>query len=374
MLDYFGQRCFRSTMVRNPDNSNRPPPPGVAGESYDVIHTSLLQNFPQLVEELGGDPGKLLATAGLAGLDVSMARVEPTYRQLVNLLEIASRELDCLDFGMRLARLQAGEKQRSPIGKIMRTAATYGDALQFVTTHNYAHSLAARIWQHPVDQDFVFVGHDILIDGIGQRMQAVEQMLLLGHLGAVELTSGRVRARQVYFRHQPVSELRCYVRYFGVEPRFGQNAEGLLFHRSDLTHAITHPDRRAHEAMIRRIEQRFTRRRPPTHAEVRGAILRLLGTGLCDNQRVASDLQLNLRTLHRRLTAEGTSFQRVKDEVRRDMLLYCLQQTELKFSEISEQLGFYEQAVLTRKCRLWFKASPTQIRQGAKLEKASPAN
>jgi hypothetical protein len=33
--------------------------------------------------------------------------------------------------------------------------------------------------------------------------------------------------------------------------------------------------------------------------------------------------------MHRRLNAEGTSFQQIKDEVRRDVMLYYLQQTKL---------------------------------------------
>jgi len=335
---------------------------------FDQVHTSLLDHFPELVGELGGDSNALLERLD-SGLDAhNISRFQPTYPQLATLLEVASRELDCPDFGMRLAQHQARARKTSPIGRVMQTAASYGDALHFIITHSYAHSLAARIWMHPLDEHLCFVGHDSLVDSIANRVQAVEQMLLLGHLGALELTGGKARARRVHFRHHPVADLRCYQRHFGCEIRFGENADGIVFSRQDLAQPITHPNRKAHESMVSRIEKRFTRRRPPTHAEVRGAIMRLLGTGFCDNQRVASDLRMNLRTLHRRLRAEGTSFQHVKDEVRQDMLLYYLQQTDLRFSRISEQLGFSEQAVLTRKCRHWFAATPTEIRERAKLE------
>ena len=92
--------------------------------------------------------------------------------------------------------------------------------------------------------------------------------------------------------------------------------------------------------------------------------MRFLGSELCGNREVAAELNLHPRTLHRRLAAEGTSFQKIKDEVRRDVMLYYLQQTRLDFTRISERLGFSEQSVMTRRCNRWFSASPTRVRAG----------
>jgi AraC-like DNA-binding protein len=111
------------------------------------------------------------------------------------------------------------------------------------------------------------------------------------------------------------------------------------------------------------VETHFTRHRPPLHAEVRAIVMRALGRDPCSSETVAAELALHPRTLHRRLRAEGTSFQRVKDEVRQDMLAYYLQHTGIELGRISEKLGFAEQSVLTRRCRSWFGASPTQLRQ-----------
>ena len=94
--------------------------------------------------------------------------------------------------------------------------------------------------------------------------------------------------------------------------------------------------------------------------------MHFLGTENCTNDRIATALHLHPRTMHRRLDAEGTSFQQIKDEVRRDVMLYYLQQTQLEFALISERLGFAEQAVMTRSCNRWFSASPTKLRSQAR--------
>ena len=91
-----------------------------------------------------------------------------------------------------------------------------------------------------------------------------------------------------------------------------------------------------------------------------------LGTGDCTNERVAHELNLHTRTLHRHLRNEGTSFQQIKDEVRRDLMLYYLVETDADFAWISERLGFAEQSVMTRRCNLWFAMSPTKVRAQAR--------
>ncbi len=347
--------------------SGRTPPSkdrAAASEKFDIVHAPLLQCFPELVAQLGGRPASLLQTVQIDTAELAAGRCRFTYRQLVNLLALAAEELQCPDFGLRLALRQSEGDEFGPLGTVMKSSQTFGDALSYVCNHNYAHSLAARVWLHHVSPDGgVFVGHDILLDGLPNKSQVMEQILLAGHLTAKRMTGGRARARRIYFRHQPLSTLRTYHRYFGCEVRFDQNEDGVFYSAADLAQRIVDPDEQAFEAMVAFIESQFTERKPPMHAEVRGVIMRLLGTGDCSNERVARELNVHLRTLHRRLSAEGVSFQRVKDEVRRDVLLYYLQQTELEFARISEKLGFSEQSVMTRRCQQWFAATPTRVRK-----------
>jgi AraC-like DNA-binding protein len=345
-------------------------PGGGAGvEGFDLVHARILRFFPELVQELGGDPPQLVADAGI---DLAELRTGVTYRQIVNLFEVAAHELDCPDFGLRLARLQSGGQMFGPLGLVMKNSRTFGEAIEYVAKHTYAHSLAARIWmQRFPAEGAVFMGHDILLDRLPNRSQAMEQILLLGHLGAVEITGGRARVRRVHFRHQPVSSPRLYRRYFGCEVMFGQDADGVVFFDRDLAQPIVDPDSQALARATSFIDAEFTRHRPPLHAETRGVIMQFLATGACTNDRVAAELNLHPKTMHRRLKGEGTSFQKIKDEVRRDLMLYYFQETTLDFACISERLGFAEQSVMTRTCNRWFAASPTRLRaQASRTESA----
>lgn len=331
---------------------------------YDVVHARILRFFPELVAELGGDLEALAVRTGLSPAIFARGNQSVTYRDLVRVMEAAASGLACSDFGLRLAARQNGAGMFGPLGHVMRNSRTFGDALRYVSEHAYAHSLAARVWLRRLPEEgMVFSGHDILLDGAPHRVQAIEQILLAGHLAAMELTGGRARVRRVHFRHQPVSSPRIYRRYFGCEVRFGEPADGVLFSQSDLACPIAAPDAQAFAEITAYIDKRFTHRRPPFHADVRGVILRMLGTAECSNEQVASALCVHVRTLHRRLREEGTSFQKVKDEVRRDLMLYYLEQTDFDLARISEKLGFAEQSVMSRNCRQWFAMPPRMLRR-----------
>ncbi len=340
----------------------------VDSAAFDLLHSELLLGYPALVDRLEGDCDALLATQGLARSAAGEVNGEVTYPQLIRLLERTARELACPDFGLRLARLQNGVAGYGPLGEVMRSADTLRDALHLVTEHFYAHSLATRFWiEPPAGRGNYFVGQDLLVRGEPHRVQTLELIMLLGHLGAQEITGGKSRVRRVRFRHQPVSKRSVYRRHFGCEVLFGQAHDGVEFSARDLDQKILGTGQASLAGILAYIDARFTRRRTPLHAQTRGIIMHLLGVSECTNEEVARELQVHPRTLHRRLREEGTSFQAVKNEVRRDVMLYYLQQTDFDFTLISDRLGFAEQSVMARSCRRWLSASPTEVRA------ASPA-
>ena len=73
---------------------------------------------------------------------------------------------------------------------------------------------------------------------------------------------------------------------------------------------------------------------------------------------IAAQLHVTTRTLRRKLKDEGTSFQTLKDDVRRDTAIHLLSQPNIPISTISRQLGFSEPSVFTRAFKLWTGVSP----------------
>jgi AraC-like DNA-binding protein/predicted DNA-binding protein (UPF0251 family) len=333
-------------------------PPG-----FDLVHTDTLRFFSDLVIDLGGDPNALMLDVGIDPALLANGKSSISYRLMVNLLEQAAVQLQCSDFGMRLASLQGGGQVFGPVGVVMKNCNTFGEGLEYVQKHFHAVSLVARMrFEQDRAAHKLFVGHEILLDRLLHKRQAIEQALLLGHLNALEITGGQARVREVLFRYQPLSSLNTYRRYFGCDVRFDQQEDGVVFSERDLLCPTAEPDAQLYEMATSFINARFTRVTPPMHIQVRAVILQLLGTEECGNERVASELCLHARTLHRRLKVEGKSFEGLKEEVRRDVALSYLQQTDLPLPLIAEKLGYAEHSVLSRSCFRWFGASPSQLR------------
>ncbi|PEQ13102.1 hypothetical protein B2G71_08420 [Novosphingobium sp. PC22D] len=331
-------------------------------ETFDLVHSRILHKFPDLVRDLGGRPEVLLERSGIAPQNCE-AENAATYRQWAAVMESAAAELGVADFGMRLALRQGGAGVYAALGTVMRNSRDFGAALSFVTAHNAAHSRAARVWKEPTASgEHVFLGHDILVESMTDRRQAIEQALLLGQLGAREITGGRVSARCVHFRHRAMSDPAVYRRNFGCEVRFCRTEDGIAFRSADLTCPIVDSDAESGRRAAAFIERAYGNRGLPLSAQVRGIVMQRLSTRDCIIESIASELAIHPRTLHRRLKREGGCFQQIKDEVRRDLLTYYLEHTELELASISSMLGFSEQSALSHFCRHNFRMSPTDLR------------
>jgi len=80
--------------------------------------------------------------------------------------------------------------------------------------------------------------------------------------------------------------------------------------------------------------------------------------------QVAHDFHLSSRTLSRRLAAEGTHFQAIKDEVRRDQAIQELTSGQLQLLDLAYHLGFEDLASFNRAFKRWTGSTPGAYRRG----------
>ncbi|WP_311514657.1 AraC family transcriptional regulator [Oligella urethralis] len=101
--------------------------------------------------------------------------------------------------------------------------------------------------------------------------------------------------------------------------------------------------------------------RPHTHQ------LRHYLQGRLDQNLTVSDVALvhhiSPRTLARRLAAEGTTFQTIKDNLRRDVAIELLNKTDTPIATIGTNLGFEDPAAFNRAFKLWTGSAPGAYRK-----------
>ncbi len=78
---------------------------------------------------------------------------------------------------------------------------------------------------------------------------------------------------------------------------------------------------------------------------------------------MAHALHHSVRTLCRRLSAEGTTFQAIKDEVRRDIAIRRLTRSEDPIAAIAFDVGFDNPTAFHRAFRHWTGSTPNAYRR-----------
>lgn len=97
---------------------------------------------------------------------------------------------------------------------------------------------------------------------------------------------------------------------------------------------------------------------------IRALIGRDFSKPLPDFEWIAAELHTSPQTLRRRLKQENTSFQEIKDLLRRDMAIYFLGRPEIAINDIAHRVGFTEPSTFHRAFKKWTGVTPGAYRDG----------
>jgi AraC-like DNA-binding protein len=100
----------------------------------------------------------------------------------------------------------------------------------------------------------------------------------------------------------------------------------------------------------------------PFHDQVRHCLAERLNEA-SDVATIALALNLSTRTLVRRLQAEGTNFLQVKDQLRRDITLRLLLESQQPVEDIATQIGFESLTAFHRAFKTWTGTTPMAFRR-----------
>ncbi|MGY4535579.1 AraC-like DNA-binding protein [Pseudomonas sp. TE3786] len=113
-------------------------------------------------------------------------------------------------------------------------------------------------------------------------------------------------------------------------------------------------------------------RRSNLPERVRSVIVRQLPFGEVQQSKVADELGMSVRNLHRHLNKHASSFKDLLDESRRQLAITYLRQSHCSINEICYRLGFNEPSSFNRAFRRWTGSTPGQWRREELTQSAAP--
>ncbi len=169
----------------------------------------------------------------------------------------------------------------------------------------------------------------------------------------------------VHFEHGPPADLREHRRVLGSPLAFYDAQNGMAFPAA----LLEAPVRNAEPALFTVLESHATAllralpERRSAAENVRAFLLRGLPAGLPPLATTAKALGVSGRSLQRALKDEGTTYQDVADQARRDLAISYLADKARTISDIALLLGFAEVPAFTRAFRRWTGQAPGAYRR-----------
>lgn len=192
-------------------------------------------------------------------------------------------------------------------------------------------------------------------------------MLKLAHGVASWLAGRDLGLHDVAFGFDRPPQADDYACLFPGAVRFGAEASGITLAYRDCAHEFR---REKHQlwAFLKRAPEDWTFS-PAQRGSFGIRVRDYLETRLHRTvtiQELAHALHTSVRTLNRRLAAEGTPFQSLKDGLRRDLAVHRLTHSNLPVATLAFELGFADAPGFSRAFRQWTGSSPSAYRKGAR--------
>lgn len=179
-----------------------------------------------------------------------------------------------------------------------------------------------------------------------------------------EVSSSPFIPMAIHFKHAPRGDTRVYESHFGCPVHFETGRDAVLVSKE----SIETPNKLGDESIARFLDRHLEQQLSSLKADidlqqqVRRSVANLLSEGVPKLSRIASELNMGARTLQRRMSEQGYSFQNVVDMAQKDLAQRLLRETDYSLAEVAFLTGFAEQSGFTRAFKRWAGQTPRSYR------------
>ncbi len=175
-----------------------------------------------------------------------------------------------------------------------------------------------------------------------------------------------VRPHRVDLSYPRPDNLEVLRATFGAPLYFDQPVSALHYEWAMLDNPQLHVSTRFYDAVAQEFSAFFSDDASvadPFSLSLHTAIRRLLPTGSCSIDSIASDMSISRRTLQRRLKERDTNFQQLLQRVKSNLARKYLEDKSLSIIEIALLLGYGDPSSFSAAFKSWSGLTPTEFRR-----------
>lgn len=316
--------------------------------------------LPRKLEELGVAPGDVLRQAGLPAALFDQEKVLVSTEELFALYAGIARASGDPAIGLRLGTEDRVERY-DPIAIVAVLAQSLRDALQRLA--RYKQLTCPEAIELEERRDEACVRFRWLLAKETEPAEIVDVCFARVVAIARRGTDGLVRPKRIELRRAARSR-RLYEAHFGCPVRFDSPANAIVFARADLDRPFLTHNADLLATVAPQLEAELSRAlaSKATGEQVKGILKRQLAGRRPGIEDVARELHQSSRTLQRKLADEGTTFQQVMQDARRELARHYLSQSSLELNQTAYLLGYEDAHSFFRAFQGWEGSSPGEWR------------
>jgi AraC-like DNA-binding protein len=320
-----------------------------------------LVEIPALLREFGARPAEVLTSVGLAPGALDHADNRIPFAAADALLGACVATTGCPHFGLLVGE-RCHLSHFGALSQLMRNSSTVGEALGALAVHHRLNSDVGAVFllEH---EDSISLGYTIYRGNVRHPGQIYDVAMAITCNLLRELCGPRWAASEVVLSRAKPLDQTPYRRHFRAPLRFDHDHSALRFPAHWQERALPGADPERHRALTAAFEAQHS---GVLASRLHRALRLQLLHGKSSGDDLAQTLSLQRRTLSRRLSAQGTSFQKVLDEVRFDVARQLLEHTRAPISEVAAALCYAEVSAFMHAFRRWTGTTPGQWRRTAR--------
>ena len=271
------------------------------------------------------------------------------------------------DFGLHLGESIHDYPGGNIVLSVMLNCPTVGEALnKFCCYHN----LMSDAIQPKLDvkDKLAYLSWETANPRLKPSRHISEALLSIFKTILKQLTENSFSPVEVHFKHASPQDIREHKRIFQAPLLFNQIKDELVIEKRHLEKPIFLADPQLLEALERYALNLIHKIYLPNSWADK--VICLLGKGMQGEkpsvESIASKLAVSVRSLQKKLSREGTTFQQLLDYSRKEMAIQFLKNPEMTLCDIAFMLGFSEQSAFNHAFKRWTGKTPKQYLQKGK--------
>jgi len=331
-----------------------------SGSGVALVRIGFAQAIPHLLRGLGVDPSAIFAEAGVDPTLLNDPENLIAFRARSHLINTCAAGTGCLHFGLLLGQ-QGQLSDLGLVGLLAKYSPDVETALRSLQSHFFLHARGATTTLE-VHAAVAMLGYEIHEPQSEAADQLCDGALAFEYNMLAALCGPRWKPLEVRFAHRKPVDVGPFRRFFKAPLVFDAEQNALVFSADWMNHSLPGDDPALRRLLQRQINALEVRHGEDLPCQVRSVLSTALLTGHGSADQVASLFSMHSRTLNRRLSAFGTSFQQLVDASSLEIAQQMLESSALEVRQIALALGYADPSAFTRAFRRWSGTTPARWR------------